>query len=85
MKVSPDTTSFFQGLTRAQSRVAFILAILVGHGLMIYLLLDRSGILRRESPNAELWSRVYISAIFSARSTGLKARPDLWNVWQAEA
>jgi hypothetical protein len=90
MKVSPDTTSIFQGVTPAQPRVAFVVAILVGHGLMIYLLLDRSGILRRETPDAELWSRVFISSIPTraaqadshklTSATSAKQKPEIDNV-----
>lgn len=61
--VGAATTSIFPRVSREPPRFAFVAAILVGHGLLIYLLLDRSGIFRRETQDAELWNRVYIASI----------------------
>jgi hypothetical protein len=62
MATSIAASSLF-GIAREPPRLLFMAAILFGHGLIVYLLLDRTGMLRVAVASDELWSRVYIAPI----------------------
>jgi hypothetical protein len=61
-------TGSLRGMTREPPRLLFMVAILLGHGLIVYLLLDRTGMLRAAATGEELWSRVYISPLSDRRA-----------------